>query len=497
MYKSKFFAAVQTCWLIIGSSLLLFCLAIGTPTFGQKHSEASKIVDGLLPAYVIKNGPSMGMNLYARMKYYGTPGISIALIENFKIKWCEGFGTTLGTTEDSVTSQTLFQAGSISKAVTAVGAFRLIEQGKLYLDEDVNKKLVSWKVPLNEFTLKEKPTVKRILAHAAGFNNSGFESYAVGDSIPTLLQILDGQRPANTPPVRVVYVPGSKDEYSGGGYLVLQQLMMDVSNKSFPKLMQDLLFSPLKMTSSTFEQPLPKLLQTKAARGNQSGAPVKGGWTIKPEMAAGGLWTTPADLAKLAIEVQLSLNGKSSRLLNQATTNKMLTLQPNLDSFSSVAKRALGFEMNIEDNTVRFGHGGYTTGYRSEMVLFPNGQGAIVMSNGSSLSILKEVLRGLAVAYHWPSYKPTVKTIITLDSATLKSYVGEYKFPEGRRPPISKVTYENSNLYFDGRLLKAEANNKFFGPGEDTYTFIQAEDGKIKAMIFEVGTLKLSTEKIK
>ena len=477
-------------------TLLSFFLAIGLSARPQKHPEASKIIHALLHAYVIKNETQKGMNLYDRMKFYGTPGISIAVIENFKIKWSEGFGSTLGAANDSVTSQTLLQAGSISKAVTAVGAFRLVEQGKLYLDEDVNKQLVSWKVPQNDLTTNEKPTVRRILAHTAGFNNPGFESYAVGDTIPTLLQILDGQKPANTLPVRVINIPGSKDEYSGGGYLVLQQLMMDVSKKPFPQLMKDLVFTPLEMSNSTFEQPLPLSLQTQAARGNQSGVAVKGSWTIKPEMAAGGLWTTPTDLANLAVQIQLSLKGRSDKLLSQATTKKMLTLQPNLDSFSSVAKRALGFEMNIEDNTVRFGHGGYTTGYRSEMVIFSNGQGAIVMSNGSSLSILKEIMRGLAVAYGWPSYKPVIKTVISVDSVILKSYVGEYKFPEGRRPQISKVTYENGNLYFEGRLLKAETNNKFFGPGGDTYTFIKGEGGKIEQMIFEAGTLKLPTEKI-
>src|SRR5262249_24586495 len=147
---------------------------------------------------------------------------------------------------------TLFPACSISKPITAIAALRLVEQGKLSLDQDVNVKLKSWKVPENEFTRKEKVTLRRILTHTAGTTVHGYPGYPEGQPIPTLLQILDGEKPANTDPVRVDFVPGTKQRYSGGGFLILQQLLIDATGKQFPQIMQDLVLDKLGLKDSTF-----------------------------------------------------------------------------------------------------------------------------------------------------------------------------------------------------------------------------------------------------
>ena len=133
-----------------------------------------------------------------------------------------------------MTTRTLFQAGSISKPVAAAGALALVEQGKLALDEDVNQKLKTWKVPDNEFTKTEKVTLRRLMSHTAGLTVHGFPGYDVDAPLPTLVQIFNGEKPANTAPIRVDIMPGTKSRYSGGGVTIEQQLMIDVTGKPFP-----------------------------------------------------------------------------------------------------------------------------------------------------------------------------------------------------------------------------------------------------------------------
>ncbi len=208
--------------------------------------------NGLLLPNVIKGQPPAKMKLADRMKAHKTPGASIAVINNYKIEWARGYGIRDTESNEAVIPDTLFQAASISKPVTATAVLRLVQQGKLNLDEDVNKKLVSWKVPENEFTRDKKVTIRGILTHTAGFDVFFYDGTPVGELAPTALQLLKGEKPATTPPLQVVYTPGSKYIYTGGGFLVLMQLLVDVTGKPFPQLMEELVFRPLGMKNSTF-----------------------------------------------------------------------------------------------------------------------------------------------------------------------------------------------------------------------------------------------------
>jgi CubicO group peptidase (beta-lactamase class C family) len=178
------------------------------------------------------------------MKHYHVPGVSIAFIDRGQIIWAGGFGLADVAANKPVTPDTLFQAASISKSVTALGALRLVQERKLNLDEDVNHKFVHWKVPENEFTQIEKVTLRRLLSHTAGFNVGGFAGYTAGEPLPTEVEILNREKPANNEAVRVNTLPGKEFRYSGGGYVAVQLLMMDVTGKSFPKLMRDLIHPP-------------------------------------------------------------------------------------------------------------------------------------------------------------------------------------------------------------------------------------------------------------
>jgi CubicO group peptidase (beta-lactamase class C family) len=289
-----------------------------------------------------ENESARPLTIEQLMKIYNIPGLSVAIIENFKIASTRAYGVTEAGGTTPVTPRTLFQAGSVSKPVAAAGALYLVERGKVSLDEDVNRKLKSWKLPENEFTKEQKVTLRRIMSHSVGLTVHGFPGYAVGQPIPTLPQVLNGEKPANTAPVRVDSVPGTRWRYSGGGVLIEQQLMIDLTGEPFPQLMREIVFDKIGMNDSTYEQPLPASRLGSAASGTDAnGKAIPGKWQVYPEMAAAGLWTTPSDLAKFAIEIALSKLGKSNRVLSQTTTNEMLKPQ-----MARVEEIALGNEQH-------------------------------------------------------------------------------------------------------------------------------------------------------
>ncbi len=458
--------------------------------------------NGLLLPNVIKGQPPAKMKLADRMKAHKTPGASIAVINNYKIEWARGYGIRDTESNEAVIPDTLFQAASISKPVTATAVLRLVQQGKLNLDEDVNKKLVSWKVPENEFTRDKKVTIRGILTHTAGFDVFFYDGTPVGELAPTALQLLKGEKPATTPPLQVVYTPGSKYIYTGGGFLVLMQLLVDVTGKPFPQLMEELVFRPLGMKNSTFEQSLSQNLQPRAAAGVQRGVPVKGKWLIKANMAAGGLWSTASDLAKFAVELQKARLGKSKKILTKETANLMIPPQEAQISGgdgTSVKVRGLGIGVMGEGQTIRFNHGGYNTGYRSAMVIFGNGQGFVILTNGSSQAILREMMRSVATEYGWAAreYLPIERTLVSVEPRVLETYAGEYEYPIGRNPRVSVVSIKNGQLYLDGEPLQAESETRFFGGGEVTYTFNKDEKGQVVEIVDDVIVFKLTAKKIK
>jgi CubicO group peptidase (beta-lactamase class C family) len=353
---------------------------------------------GLLAATLL---PALGSGVdnvvAAEMKDHSIVGLSISIIEGGEIRMAKGYGFTDQSAAQPVTTNTLFQAGSVSKPVAALAALRLVEEGKLSLDDDVNRSLKHWRVPTNDFTKEEKVTLRRILSHSAGLTVHGFPGYAAGSPLPTLRQILDGSKPANTVAIRVDLVPGSTWRYSGGGYTVMQQMLIDVTGKSFPELMQETVLTPLKMTASTYEQPLPADRVALAATGYYSPAKaVKGRWHIYPEMAAAGLWTTPSDLARFAISIQEALAGKSNPVISPAMTRQMLTVQKGNDG--------LGLFLNGSGKTLCFDHGGRDDGFDTLLMAdAESGHGVVIMINANDNSgAMNRIAAAVRTDYDWP-----------------------------------------------------------------------------------------------
>lgn len=355
----------------------------------------------VLPGGASLRADSIDDAVAAAMAKRHIPGLSLAVIQDGRIVKAQGYGVIEVGNPAPVTADTLFQAGSVSKSVAALGALYLVDKGRLTLDADVNSALKTWHVPENEFTKEKKVTLRLLLSHSAGLTVHGFPGYAVGDPIPTLVQVLDGGKPANTAPIRVDFVPGSQWRYAGGGYTVMQQLLIDVTRQPFPEFMRKTVLEPLGMLASSYDQPLPGARAALTASGYYTAKkPVPGRWHIYPEMAAAGLWTTPSDLARYAIGLQEMLAGRRPNpIISQALVREMVTLQKNDDG--------LGVFLTGKDKTLQFWHNGRDEGFDAVMTAYvERGQGAVVMINANDdTSVSARVMTAIADAYQWPDFR--------------------------------------------------------------------------------------------
>src|SRR5438876_229352 len=291
------------------------------------REELKAVGRGLIPIVRVRGRPSGPWTIEDRMRHHDVPGVQIAVIEGGEVAWTAGYGELERGSGRCVDERSRFQAASISKPVTALAVLRLVDRGALSLDQPVNERLRSWRVPENEFTVARPVTLRALLSHTAGTTVSGFPGYASGVELPSLRQILEGEPPANTPAVRVDSPVGERFRYSGGGTTIVQLLLTEVVGQPFPELMRDLVLAPLGMRDSTFAQPLPSGLRASAATAHERGAPVSGGWNTYPEMAAAGLWTTAEDLGRFVIGLQQARRGARGSLLSPERAREMLLLR--------------------------------------------------------------------------------------------------------------------------------------------------------------------------
>ncbi|WP_051971804.1 serine hydrolase [Massilia sp. 9096] len=400
-----------------GLALLLAALLPAPFSFAQDGAEVHRIETGLRPAVAIQGQPVATRTLAAEMQRLHVPGVSVAVIRNGKVAWAKGYGVAYGD-GPAVTPATLFQAASISKPVSALGALRMADAHQLDLDADINSELTSWKLPPGP--AGSHATLRQLLSHTAGTTVSGFPGYAPDAPLPTLVQVLDGTPPANTKPIRIDTPPGSIWRYSGGGYAVVQQALIDRGGKPFADLMHDAVLAPLGMNDSSFAQPLPQALAARAALPHdEEGKPYNGGAYVYPELAAAGLWTTPSDLARFALGVQ-ALAAGHSKLLSPRLARAML--QPVKNGY------ALGFEVEGKGDSLSFGHGGSNAGYQNSLYAFTgHGDGAVVMTNGDQGGELAHgVMRAIAAEYRWPGHQTVLRKTVALAPARRAALAGRY-----------------------------------------------------------------------
>jgi CubicO group peptidase (beta-lactamase class C family) len=410
--------------------------------------------------------------LTAVMERFAVPAVSVAVVAGGRVDWARGWGVRDSASREAVTPRTRFQAGSISKPVAAMCALRLVAEGRLELEAETNELLESWQIPANQ-GWQPHVTVRQLLGHTAGLTVHGFPGYPRDAQAPDLVGVLDGK--GNTPAVRVSTIPGLQFSYSGGGYCVLQQLLIDLTGKSFPQLARELVLEPFGMVDSTYEQPLPEHLHALAASGHrEGGTPVAGDWHVYPEMAAGGLWTTPTDLARFLIAVQEAKAGTAGALLPRELVEVVLRPQaPNMSY-------GLGLQLEGEGQSLLFGHGGDDQGFNAWAGAYADlGLGAAVMTNADvGWFLLGPVREAIARAYGWPDSglrEPEIRAARLEPDA----YAGVYESPKGEvlrversatglvlsspgQPPIELFAAGGDDWF--ARVVKARV---VFAPGED------------------------------
>ena len=494
-------------------SLLVLAQSVAAGATAEPVSaRIERVETGLRPSIMLDESAADEFDLEERMRFYKTPGVSIAIVDNGALAWARGYGVREAGMADPVTTDTIFQAASISKAVAAVVALRLVEQGSLELDEDVNHKLRSWKLPDNEFTTEKKASLRLLLSHRAGLtDDAGFRAAAAKQTMPTLREILEtGQwTPA---PIRVGFMPGSRFQYSGGGYCLLEQLLEDVSGTSFPELARELILEPLQMTSSSFEQLLSPERTGRAAVGHGShGKKLPQNWNLYPATSAAGLWTTPSDLARFSIELQKWKAHPSSTILSHPMMTEMLSIQePQNDRDSkAIALReafaeqpppswGLGVGL-IGRPPTRFFHTGSNPGYQCELHGYlEGGQGAVIMTNGDQgWRLGREILWAIAKEYQWPDYeyRPEVKKVVQLSQDDLERFVGQY------RVSYSRPSQLMLSITRDGRRLFAQFSDNthkvllYPESGEGCFTlenamtlkFLSGETGRFAELTSDAG----------
>ncbi|WP_084445864.1 serine hydrolase domain-containing protein [Sphingomonas sp. TDK1] len=442
------------------------------------QARIGRVEQGLSAPVVIKGAPDQKMALAERMAFYQVPAVSIALINNGRIEWARAYGMADIASQRPATTKTLFQAGSISKAITAIGALRLVEQGKLSLDEEANRQLIAWKIPQNDLARQKAITLRMLLNHSAGLTVHGFMGYAQGQALPTLVQVLDGVPPANSDPVRVDLVPGSAWRYSGGGYTVVQVMMSEASGQPFDRYMQAAVLDRMGMSESSFAVPLPDTRRDLAATAYVgAGTAIAGRWHNYPESAAAGLWTTPSDLARVVLEVQKAEAGKSDAVLSRAMTTTMLT--------RGLGEYGLGFFVETLGDRTSFSHSGGTMGFRSQLYGYTRaGQGAIVMTNSDTgAALIAEILSSIAAEYGWPDFKVVEKAALPGDAAVNMQVAGDYQLLD----LPAHVIAEGDRLYFQSQLfgakrmeMFAESKASFFMTAQDmSIRFERGNDGAI------------------
>ena len=453
---------------------ILLLLAIALPlgwltaqtAYPKEVEEQIKQFENSLSGRVQIKGKE-NSNIADRMAHYKVMGMSIAVVHDYKVVWAKGYGWADEKEKRPVTTATLFEPGSISKSLNAVGILKLVQDRKLDLHTDINTYLTSWKFPYDEVSMGKKITLAHLLSHSAGLNVHGFPGYDLMEKIPTVPQVLDGQPPANTPAVRSQFEPGLRFQYSGGGTTISQLLLTDVTHQPYDQFMYENVLKPIGMVNSFYTQPPAMDKRSMCATGyHGNGNEVPHKFHVYPEQGAAGLWMTPSDLCQYIIETQLAYEGKSSKVLNQEMTKLRLT--PYNDESS-----ALGVFIDNRDGALYFQHSAGNEGFCGQYYAsLEGGDGVAFFLNTDEYGLIPEVLNSVASVYDWKGfYGPITKKVVKVSDKILQTYVGVYM--------VQKNTFVNIMKRKDGYYQFADGNYyKMYFTNKTDYFNMEVETEK-------------------
>ncbi|MCY0941350.1 non-ribosomal peptide synthetase [Streptomyces antarcticus] len=309
------------------------------------------------------------------MRRAHVPGVALAVLRDGELVSAEGYGVIAADRPEPVTARTPFQVASVSKHVTVLAVLRLVSEGVLNLDADINRVLTSWQVPGSSGI-----TLRELLSHQAGLSHVRPTNFLPTERMPAVLDVLTGRPPATNEPVRAEHPAGSRFRKTNINYSVLETLLQDVTGEPFGEMMSRLVLDPLEMADSSFDQACPHRSKVPVAIGHDTeGAPIAGRWRIRNEVAAGGLWASATDLAKAAREIRRAHLGESGTLITRPLAQQMLSVW-HPGSFYG-----LGTVLDDTGGDTEFGHGGRTVGFRvATFTRVDSGEGLIVLANAES-----------------------------------------------------------------------------------------------------------------
>ena len=395
-------------------------------TYAPETLEKIKEVENNITGSILLNDERPG-TIAERMAKYKVKGMSMAVIHNYKIVWAKGYGWADEAEKRPVTTETLFEPGSISKTLNALGILKLAQEKKVDLYTDINTYLTSWKFPYDSLFKGKPVTLAQILSHHAGLSVHGFPGHNINGPIPTVFDVLDGKQPAVTPAVRSMFEPDLKFQYSGGGTTISQVLLTDITKQAYDVWMYEHVLKPIGMVNSTYAQPPAKDKRHLCASAyNRDGLPIADKFHVYPEQAAAGLWMTPGDLCNYIIDMQLAYQGKPSKVLNPDMVKLHLT--PYHDG-----PTAMGTFIEDYDGAVYFGHGAGNDGFCGQFYgSLEEGYGVVVFLNTDNPKLIPEVINSVAKAYNWKHFyrEPQRKKVVEVPDSILKTYEGIYVFDQ-------------------------------------------------------------------
>ncbi|WP_338863756.1 serine hydrolase domain-containing protein [Myxococcus stipitatus] len=466
---------------------------------------------GLRPSMLKMGEPLPGWSLKQRMEHYHVPGVAIAVLKDGKVVHAAGFGVREAGTKDAVDADTLFSVGSISKVVAAATTLRHVAKGKLDLDRDVNTYLTSWKVPAAPAFKSSTLTLRMLMSHTSGLSVWGFEDYQPDEKLPTLVQILDGVKPAKSEPVRIAFEPGTRMRYSGGGITVEQLLLEDTQRKPLEALARTEVFQPVGMRRSTYVNPLPAKLGNIAKAHDKEGqrTALPRGYESFAEQAASGLWTSANDLGAFVQTLIASYQGKNPYLPHPLAVQMMTEVSP---SHFGLGPRLAG------DGPSRvFHHGGTNDSYRAWMEgSLETGDGLVILTNAPQGTQLATEIRNAISDALGRGVNPVLRTV-ALPVTALSDYAGTYRWDTSAPGELAgnlSAHFDSDTLEFgvvEGSVtirsgtgptvkLHALTPTRFVTPGDAlfrlTLEFLRDAHGKVRAVRVDrtTGTLLFRRE---
>jgi len=468
----------------------------------QNTVEKIKAVENNLGGWV-KITDSAGWNIYDRMAYYHLNGLSIAVIDNYKIVWAKAYGWADTAEKRRVTTSTLFQPASVGKSIHAVATMTLVQEGKLDLNRDIDDYLRTWKFPYDTVSHGKKITTLELLGHMAGLSVHGFDGYKWGAPLPNVIQILNGQPPANNEAVRSVFEPGKRFEYSGGGYTISGLVDQDIAGQPYAQYVAQTVFKPLGMKNTFYQSQLTEKEKSNLATGYRYDQQAIGcKYHIYPEEACGAaLWSTPTDMAKFLVELQLSLNNKSNKILSAAGINELFTPQ-------SKEGNALGFFIEKKGDETYFHHDGLNEGFVADYTAsLQGGKGVVIMANtdlAAYIDITEEITNSVATVYGWKGfYMPVVKQEVKVADRVLKTYVGRYKFSDSNDQHVD-IYLKNGKLWFHDSSSPTpwlmhfvnDTDFFFYEIVFNTHSFTKNAGGKIDGFMIKANDGEFKVKKV-